>query len=290
MLADDDYYYDVAGRIPKFDNDGNPVTNETLGSGGSRREDGTYSAMAEDLHIVRDEDEDEETTSWSDGPDAEAEGESSDGELIQLLVAAVGIYVAGWLSAKAAPVIKRKFSEDVKPRLDGLVGKARRRLGLSQPDGEAGRGGEAGEAGEAPNIRIPADADSPDEVFSAEEIAQLVDSADENVMSSEEAKRRFLTMTIAVAVAVDQARALEGVTISDQVDLEELRKATAALARDETAQRLNQILGSDPNLVGPVANAILWGLLGGGVADGGEVVPITAEHLKNALALPEGLA
>ncbi len=54
-MRDEDARVRVTGWISKSDNDGNPVTNETLGSGGSRRGDGTLSKMVEDLEIQEDD-------------------------------------------------------------------------------------------------------------------------------------------------------------------------------------------------------------------------------------------
>lgn len=42
-------YISIVGKLPRFDNDGSEVTNEMLGPGGVRRDDGTLSAMADDL-------------------------------------------------------------------------------------------------------------------------------------------------------------------------------------------------------------------------------------------------
>lgn len=56
MSSDD--FWRVSGSIPKLDNDGVLITNSSLGSGGSRRSDGTLSKMVENLQIVSDDETD----------------------------------------------------------------------------------------------------------------------------------------------------------------------------------------------------------------------------------------
>ena len=56
MSSDD--FLTVLGSMPKFDNDGVLITNSSLGSGGSRRSNGTLSKMVENLQIVSDDETD----------------------------------------------------------------------------------------------------------------------------------------------------------------------------------------------------------------------------------------
>lgn len=56
-MEDEEDSLRVVGRVAKRDKDGNEITNESLGRGGARREDGTLSALVFDLETLPDDDD-----------------------------------------------------------------------------------------------------------------------------------------------------------------------------------------------------------------------------------------
>lgn len=92
MNANEDHIY-ISAKMSRFDNDGRKITNDILGTGGARRDNGTISSAPFDLRIV----DNEEQSSNS------ATGESN--FLSHVLTASVSL-VAGYAISRITPKIE----------------------------------------------------------------------------------------------------------------------------------------------------------------------------------------
>lgn len=87
-------YWEVRGRIPKADKHGEPVFNHNLGVGGFHRDDGTFSAMVEDISLVDDDEADDDD--WCSDDASASTGESGASDAAAALVAlGIGVF-ATW--------------------------------------------------------------------------------------------------------------------------------------------------------------------------------------------------
>ena len=99
MSSDD--FLTVLGSMPKFDNDGVLITNSSLGSGGSRRSNGTLSKMVENLQIVSD---DETDNGWDVGALA--------------LTAGAGLFIGACARVFWVRVVRPKINSSTSPIKD----------------------------------------------------------------------------------------------------------------------------------------------------------------------------
>lgn len=103
-MNDNEDYIPVVGKMPRFDNDGREVTNEILGAGGARRDDGTLSAMVDDLQIFEEE-------------DLGYESPVEDSSLLSNFVAFGLTFGAGYAIAKAKPKVEQWWKDSAQPEL-----------------------------------------------------------------------------------------------------------------------------------------------------------------------------
>lgn len=117
MNDNEDSVY-VGGWMSRVDNDGREVTNEILGPGGARRDDGTLSSMVRDLEIL-------ETEESSCDPSDE------DPPLPELLFTA-GVSLAGGIAIGwTLPKVKQWWMESAQPELQKRKEERRRKKALS---------------------------------------------------------------------------------------------------------------------------------------------------------------
>lgn len=108
-MDDAEDFMRVEGKVPRRDKDGNDITNQSLGSGGARRDDGTLSALAYDLEPLSEGDE-SPTQQPSPGP-------SVPPWLVELILRDVVIpaakagypHLKAWVSESAAPAAKARW-------------------------------------------------------------------------------------------------------------------------------------------------------------------------------------
>lgn len=264
-MRDEGEYLDVVGRIRKYDNDGNQVTNDTLGSGGSRREDGTVSKMAEDLRI-RDEDDDENR-----------EGNYDPAEIVAKLLVGAGIFVAGIATAlviEHKSEIKAWFLDSVVAPVSVRMRKLAKWKSADTPE---------------PALELV----DPGEVAAIEpaELSQEIEVAlkDEYIlMGSTEAKQRFLEIVLALRVLVENMEALQRAVVIDDEKLLELQRAANLLTSDRGVDVLNRMLEPGSTPLDNEAQTEFIKMFGGGGEIDGEYLPIMRESIREVLA-PEVL-
>lgn len=261
-MADEDDYYWVTGKVSRFDNDGNPVTNETLGSGGSRRDDGTFSSLAFDLHII-----DDDVNSDPDATDGPSDDLVDERDTLVFAVAALAAVVfAGGVVVvvKKWPEISAWWRDSARPalgaRLNRILGNRLQRTPVAALEA-------------APAVVDPA------------EVAATIDVLDEDpetVMSSAEAKRRYVSMVVALVFAAEQFRALRSARIED---VEELGQLAERLTTQSSLDMVNAILELEPALLDHQTQLFLLESLGGGAWVGADYMPIQRERMLLAVHL-----
>lgn len=120
----------VRGKVPRYNQDGDDISDEELGAGGRRREDGKLAGLAYDLEYY-DPDEDNNEDSDSVAPDSS--DRYAEGILAGLAIAAAA-YVGGKAVKWAAPKVKRggkKALAFVKKKLH--IGKEETEIKIDKP-------------------------------------------------------------------------------------------------------------------------------------------------------------
>lgn len=105
----------------------------------------------------------------------------------------------------------------------------------------------------------------------------------EKVLSSEEARRSLVLLLIALGVAAEQLRTLQGARIVDDALGEIITSATS----QDVVALTNQILELDGPKLGRDENVVLLDLFGGGAVVDGQYQPLEQRQVKRALRLSE---
>ena len=266
QVQDQENYLTVIGKISKYDNDGNEITNETLGSGGSRRDDGTISKMAENLRI-----QEGDSDSNNDEPEGERTPDGAEAEVLMLALGIAAGVVAAIVVVKAAPRAKSWWLESALPGL---------RVKWSQFTRRKRRDPEPAARELAAPIAIePVEISTEISVMTRDE---------RSVMSSVEAQHRYLAMMMAAAFAAEQFRALQDARIEYPEKLLELKRAVAELSTQEAADTANRMLEADGSLLDEMSQAVFVQMFGGGKTADGGYLPIQRERLEVAMRFSLG--
>jgi hypothetical protein len=207
---DDKDFLRVVGKVPRIDNDGNPVTNAILGSGGTRRDDGTLSSMVRDLKL-------------DDGE------QSASSSLVVDVLTAVLATVVGAGAAAAAPHVKRWLVESVAPAAAGKVRQIARRPRTELSNGIHTSPVELAE----PATEVAIGLDEPQPSMTSAEWSTAFD-----VWQALAACEELLRTTLANAQIVDGDDASPG----------ELQGALAELTPEQRADLVRRMLEEDPSL------------------------------------------
>lgn len=204
--------------------------------------------------------------------------ETNDGnpDLAQMnvLFLAVGVAVgilAAVVVVKSAPRIRAWWSETVRPGIQSFWNRIKKH---SAREGGA----------ERQNLLELA---APVEPATISNKLALIASNDSNVMSSAEAKQRYLAMMLAVAFAAEQLSILEGARIEDPEKLKELRRAAAQLSTQEAVNLANRILESDESLLDDKSQSMFMAVFGGGRKAEGKYFPIMLDRMEQVMRLPK---
>ncbi len=261
---DDDDRQRVTGYLPKQDLDGNPITSETLGAGGSRREDGTISKLVEDLTIDDDEDDnqDENRSGYDDiDPD-------SIKALITLLVTATAAAAVTVGVQKATPVVKRLWREKVAPRLETQ----RQRIMAHVHSKSTAPSDQA--AGQSLETTVTS---TEIELAVKEEIATC---------TAEEALTLYLEMMTGLAYAAERIRKLKNARIEAPEDYLEVERLRGVLESPTVIDDVNRQIEAGAANIAPELVAEFVKVYGGGGMVRGKYLPLEADKIQDVLRLP----
>ncbi|GAA1609367.1 hypothetical protein GCM10009693_21780 [Leucobacter chromiireducens subsp. chromiireducens] len=256
----------VLGWMPKVDLDGNAITNETLGAGGSRRDNGTISKLVEDLRIVEDDDDDDDER--DEAPEGDGGGATNSDALKSLLVALASAAVTYGV-IKSAPVVKRLWGEKVAPVIETQRQRIMARI----------RPKSAALATQQTEQELVTTASSTE--------VELAVRQEIETLSHEDALILYLEMMTAVGYAAERLRKLQNARIEAPDDYLEVEKLRAALESPEMIADVNRQIeagaaSADPELVAEFVR--VYG--GGGIVDG-KYLPLEAHGVHEALRLSE---
>ncbi|KAM9872697.1 hypothetical protein [Leucobacter aridicollis] len=265
-MAEDDDYIDVVGRIKKQDLDGNEITNETLGSGGSRREDGTLSKMVEDLRIVDSDDEPDDGDHEGDDPDSEGGDAEADAALAAAFVLIVVTVVVTVVAVKAAPHVKSWWDATVAPRLSEGWRRLRETLSPRKKAVEP-----------APPLMLTTGPSSEVELAVQTEVATL---------TPEEAVKLYVEAMTALSFAADRMRTLQNARIEEPEKFEALERAARQLTTPEATEEANRQLEAAAASLKPEQVHEFVRIYGGGAMVEGIYLPLKVERVREVLRLP----
>lgn len=263
MSEDRDFDW-VRGKVPRYNQDGDDISDDELGAGGRRREDGKLAGLAYDLEYYNPEENDdgEESTSEdehsSDSSDRYAEG------IIEGVIIAGAIYAGAKVIKWAAPKVIRGGKKAV----SFIKGKL-------HPENEDNKEATTCEISEkaANHVESAAIANMPD-------LTELDNAYQEyhRDMSNEEVQRHLLTIAIHYMAIMNELKQLYGVRVSR----DDWNAAIEKLTATETVAAINQIIGNNPTLLEDNNRKVLSALLQRDVIVEGEYVPIEKNDLRNA--------
>lgn len=218
----------VKGKVAKRDKSGNEIARGSLGSGGTRREDGTLSAMAYDLEYL----------SGGDSSSAEGRGLSPEMQMWMLKIGAIVFKEVVVPAGKAAaPHVQAWLIESAVPSAkDKLRRIATRRSATAQANDQGG--------GSAPAGLLEGE---------LVEASKAVDPAVEEPrisMSSAEWQEVFRAWISVAALEEALRRVLANAHVEDDDDvLIQVRSAMEKLTPENRALVANQVLELNPALL-----------------------------------------
>ncbi|PRB65659.1 hypothetical protein [Microbacterium sp. MYb45] len=238
-------FLDVVGKLPRFDASGRDLLEDILSTGGFRRDDGTLSAMAFDLRIVK-QGEDVAREIGDTLPDL-----SSD--VPRLRIAAAAILTAGVVGV----VVFRKplttwFQEKTLPTLAKWWPNNRPLSRFLPKDVQVDR---------APFAHTTAVEHAPEDPSSAIEKA-VEDSR--QPMGRAEAELRLARMLAAAAILVKEYRVLSNARLDDD-GYPALKKAMEALTEQEVTDLVNRALASSAEVDEETTETLMANFGGGQV-------------------------
>lgn len=251
----------VLGKVPRHNQDGDDISDDELGTGGRRREDGKLAGLAYDLEYYDpdeaedDEDEMNESSELPSSSDRFAEG------AVVGAVLAIVVYGAYRAIKWAVPKVKNKSQK--------AVALLKKKL---HPEA-VGTENEVIEARSEPvasTIVVPdfSDLDAAYEEYHRD-------------MSNEEIQRHLINIVVYYMAIMNELKQLQDV----RVTRDDWDSAIKKLVASDSIEVLNQLIGSNPALLGDTHAQTLSSILNREMIVEGKYVPIYQSELEEAFTI-----
>jgi hypothetical protein len=257
MANSDDDFDIVIGKVRKHGKDGESLEGAELGTGGRRRDDGTLAALAEDLRVIQPGEEAySEYVGGGPSNDGSTQNSSASAGNVTVdndeLAALIGGGIA--LAAALLGVIVVENREEIK----GWIGQK-----ILNPLGSIWR---------EIRLRLPRK-QQPTEIVVLDipetSPGDLVSEVQENfqneqlLMSSQEAKKRYLQIVLAMEFLAREVREYEQAVIIDEQKVLELRNLATLVTSPQGDKILGKLLETEDTTLDAETKTGLFDLLNG---------------------------
>lgn len=271
----------VSAYVPRTDNDGNTVTNESLGSGGVRRDDGTLSAQVRGTHIAEDSDDASLDYDPYLSPTPEAQTQSGSNtdttwkeEIAQEVINAVAEVVvevsAEYLKKRVVPNIK----EQAKKYQDKRASKKEEKESSRSQTPTA-----------TDTTRLKSEHPEQIEILNQSFLnraRELVNTPQKMLMADMSAQRDYISAMLNIAVACKTIRKLKNVAV---LNYDELEQIAVAFATQHSSEVANTILYNNTDLLNSEDQALMMSTFKGGTHIKETYKPLKYAHVENALKI-----